>query len=291
MSSPVVCIYHRNCLDGQTAAWIVRKRFPETTFIDADYMESLPEIERDATVYVVDFSYSGQQLLDLCKQARQVYVLDHHDKAIKDLEDFFGLGKEPAIGEPAVQMPNNLIMILDRERSGAGITWDFLYPNNSRPTIVDLTEDRDLWRFKYPITKAYMRALAGIPMTMEAWDWASEQPSQKLVTRGESLIEADEQNIRWILENAVRMIEWQGYTVPLINCPKYMAGEVNNRFVNDYPFVISYYDGPEYRVYRFNSVKGGINVSELIGELNLGGGGHATSAGLKVKRDHPLAKL
>lgn len=290
MQSPVVCIYHRNCLDGMTAAWVVSKAFPMATFIDADYQENLPEIEKDAIVYVVDFSYTGEQLLQLCAQSSQVYVLDHHEKAIKALNAFFGLDGDRIPFEFSREMPKNLIMVLDEGRSGAGITWDFLFPNVSRPTIVDLVEDYDRWTFKYPITKAYTRALKGISMDLVAWAWASEQPSQKLVVRGESLLESDEQNIQWLLDNALRMIEWEGYQVPLINAPKYIASEVNNRLVDQYPFVISYYDGPEYRVYRFNSAKTSpINVSELISPL--GGGGHRNSAGLKVKREHPLAKL
>jgi len=38
------------------------------------------------------------------------------------------------------------------ERSGTGLAWDYFYPlatGSARPPLINMVEDRDLWRFQY----------------------------------------------------------------------------------------------------------------------------------------------
>lgn len=280
MIDQALCIYHRNCLDGMTAGWIVKSYYPGTTMVAADYLEKPPTVDKDTVVYIVDFSYSGEELLALCQQAKAVIVIDHHEKPVLALAAFFEQHEKP----------NNLTLLLDQGHSGAALTWNYFHPDQSAPVLVDLVEDRDLWNFKYPTTAAFCQALMALPMTQESWNWANAQPVSKMVERGEVLLAMLEENIAWVLENAVRMIEWDGHLVPLINVPKYMASEVNNRLTGLHDFVISYFDGPEHRVFRFNCRKGSdLNMNVLASKY--GGAGHPTSAGLKVPRDHWLASI
>lgn len=275
-----LCIYHRNCLDGMTAGWVIKTYYPCADMLDADYGEKPPRLEEDQAVYIVDFSYSGEQLVEMCRIAKHVTVIDHHEKAIMALTSYFA----------EHQCPSNLTLILNQEHSGAALTWSFFHDGVSPPTIVDLVEDRDLWHFKHPTTRAYCQALMSLPMTMESWTWAAGQSTAKMVERGEILLAMLEEQICWILENSVRMVQWGEHLVPLINVPKFMVSEVNNRLINMHDFVIGYYDGPEHRVFRFNCSKSSpLNMSLMASEY--GGGGHRTSAGLKVPRSHWLASI
>ena len=64
MSQPLV-IYHANCPDGFTAAWIARKAFgPDCEFIPAHYGDSPPDCT-GRSVYILDFSYKRPVTLGL----------------------------------------------------------------------------------------------------------------------------------------------------------------------------------------------------------------------------------
>jgi len=59
MSNPIHCIYHGNCPDGFTAAWVVRRRLGnDVVFHEGSYGTPPPaEIPPEADVYIVDFIY------------------------------------------------------------------------------------------------------------------------------------------------------------------------------------------------------------------------------------------
>src|SRR5262245_33821041 len=130
MAHPL-CIYHGNCADGITAAWLVKHRVSqETEFFAAHYGENPPDV-RGRSVWIVDFSYPRKILEDMADAAYDMHVLDHHRTAQIDLAEF---------DRPNVQV------VFDMQRSGAQITYDVLLgEGKQRPKIVEYTADRDLW--------------------------------------------------------------------------------------------------------------------------------------------------
>lgn len=60
-----LCIYHGNCADGFTSAWIVRKALGgKVDFHPGVYQEPPPDVAgRD--VFIVDFSYKRKVLEDM----------------------------------------------------------------------------------------------------------------------------------------------------------------------------------------------------------------------------------
>ena len=118
-------LYHANCDDGFGAAWAARKKLGDAAvYVPVKYGDPLPPTVTGERVYVVDFSYPRdvlETLADRCK----VVVLDHHKTAQEDLADL-----------PFAEF--------DMERSGAGMTWDYFFPGQPRPPLIDHIEDRDL---------------------------------------------------------------------------------------------------------------------------------------------------
>ena len=53
----------------------------------------------------------------------------------------------------------NIHVVFDKERSGAGITWDVLFDGEPRPPLIDRIEDRDIWRWKYGNSRLVHAAL------------------------------------------------------------------------------------------------------------------------------------
>lgn len=166
-------IYHANCPDGFTAAWLLHSNFDgDIRMVPAMHGDPLPDGIDGHDVWVVDFSYPPAVLDELAGRARQVYVWDHHKTAIEDLDGY---------------QRANVELVLDSARSGAGITFDQLFPGEKRFPFVYHIEDRDLWRFALPNTPAVFAAVNAREMTIDNWDDLARTPIDQLAAEGEAL--------------------------------------------------------------------------------------------------------
>jgi len=78
-SNPLV-IYHGNCYDGFTAAWVFWRAFGgKAELFAARYGDPPPSVE-GREVYVVDFSYPSATMLEM-KDAAD--ALDHEDLSLR----------------------------------------------------------------------------------------------------------------------------------------------------------------------------------------------------------------
>ena len=83
-----ICIYHGNCADGFTAAWVVRKALGnDVEFYPGFYRESPPDV-KGKDVYIVDFSYTTDIMEQITADANSVTHIDHHETAIRAMECF-----------------------------------------------------------------------------------------------------------------------------------------------------------------------------------------------------------
>lgn len=137
-----VIVYHARCADGATAAWAAYKyltklRTPEIDLIAHNYSWKLPSTDKfsGADVYIVDYSFPRDYLLEINEIANSLVVLDHHKTA-----------QERLGGLP--------FAVFDMERSGAEITWDWFHGDEPRPGVVRYVGDKDLWKFELPDSKA-----------------------------------------------------------------------------------------------------------------------------------------
>lgn len=132
----MIVIYHGNCYDGFTAAWLFWREHPGADFYPAVYGQfdigDVPVEGRD--VVMVDFSLKRDEMIRLNKRAASFVCLDHHKTAEAELE---GLD----------------FCVFDMEKSGAQLAWIFLHDHDDvgpPPSLVEYTADRDLWRFSLP---------------------------------------------------------------------------------------------------------------------------------------------
>ena len=96
-------LYHANCPDGRTAAWIATQPFSRPKLYPVNYGEPMPAIPDGDEVLVLDFAYPRADLEALAGRCK-VRGFDHHKTAQADLA-----------GLPFATFA--------MERSGAGITW------------------------------------------------------------------------------------------------------------------------------------------------------------------------
>lgn len=151
------CIYHKDCCDGFTAAWLVhvysKERADKIKFIPAthnmNWEEIIPDIT-DKNVLIVDFSFKRGVLELMNCTAKSLLVIDHHKTAQKDLE---GL----------------TYAIFDMKECGASLLYTHLYPGVFHPMLVDYVKDRDLWNKALTDTRAVNAIIQTTPKTFDDW--------------------------------------------------------------------------------------------------------------------------
>lgn len=263
MSRPLI-IYHANCIDGFCAAWVAHELFGDhATYHAASYGEPPPDvIGRD--VHMLDFSYDRETTVRVLSTAAQLVILDHHVTAAKDL-----IGLSP-------------MFHFDMRRSGAGMAWDYFFPLDERPWLVDYVEDRDLWRFELPRSREINAWISTLPFEFAQWSAARQSTTETVAAGfGSLILRKTEQYVRELAVDAREQM-FDGRLVWVVNAPKYDVSELLARLLTRTttngppPFVVAWRqrrDG-EYE-YSLRSTE--IDVSEIA--RRYGGGGHRLAAG------------
>lgn len=269
-SIPLI-IYHGNCLDGYGAAYAAWRHFGEegSELYPASHGDKLPENLAGRTVYFVDFSVKRAPMIEICKQADEVIVIDHHISAYEDLE-----GLENEI--------NNLTLKFDMEHSGAVLTWKYFHPQTEVPHILYLVEDRDIWRWSYPISKEVTAVMMTYPFEMKLWQRWCEEPDavDNLHKEGETIERYRRQMIERYKKKSF-MIEISGYKVPAVNAPSEIVSELVGELSEGHPFAASFSEKEKSRSWSLRSHgKHGEDVAHIASLF--GGGGHRNAAGFST---------
>lgn len=280
--APHLCIYHADCMDGFTAAWVVKRRYPQVELLAARYGDPIPrgETTRDKHILIVDFSYSSGELETMFDEgaAKSIIVLDHHKTASAALTFY----RPPTVpGQPGIHA------IFDMAKSGARLAWEFCNPDEPVPAIVSYVEDRDLWVWQLPDSNFINAALGTYSHDLRQWDLlagataiAAKHPGDNMLSfEGAAVIRAHERELTQVVKSTLRQMTIGGHSVPVVNAPFFMASELGNELSQGVPFAASYFDGPDGRKFSLRSRSDGTDVSE-IAKL-YGGGGHKNAAGFE----------
>lgn len=292
-----VIISHAHCMDGFTAAWVLRREGDEVVF--ASYGDTLPEGLDGRDVIIVDFSWPRAVLDDLHARAKSLLVLDHHATARDDLA-----------GAPYA--------VFDMDRSGAMLAWDHvvsLIPpaESTHPValandtyrrapcaLVQYVQDRDLWQHKLPKTREINAAIRIAPRTWESWETLAVRLAMNpagLIAEGAAILASGEAFVSAEITRAMAMrIEggrvlnkgtenecgerFIGRGVAVNGSPQY-ASDVCHALLKAHPavdFACSWCMGSDGLLkYSLRAPEGGFNVAELA--RSYGGGGHVAAAG------------
>jgi oligoribonuclease NrnB/cAMP/cGMP phosphodiesterase (DHH superfamily) len=261
-------VYHARCSDGFAAAWAAWRLFgyEGTEYLAARYGDAPPDVT-DRDVLVVDFSYPRDAMIAMEQRARTLVVLDHHKTAEAALA-----------GLP--------FATFDMNRSGAGLAWDVLHPLERRPWLIDYVEDRDLWRFRLPHSKAVSERIHVTPFAFETWDELSWRLVEDVASEGEVLLLATESYLRSARENA-REMTWFGRRVWCVNTT-HATSELVGALSEGTHFAVGWFQREDGKfVYSLRSRSDaypsgpspvhGDDVSSFA--RLMGGGGHRNAAG------------
>lgn len=280
----ILCVHHHPCQDGFAAAWAVRKYFDEqgrlgdVMFHPGVYQEMPPD-PTGLDVILVDFSYKREVVKLIAGVAEKVTIIDHHKTAIEDLA---GLDIER----------DNIRLVFDEKRSGAGLTWDTLFPRQARPDLIDSIEDRDLWNFEKDNTRDITAAIFSHPYDFDVWDDLMEHADglagwKDLIRQGAAINRKAAMDMEGMLSQSKRRMQILEWSVPVIGVPYPVVSEICNIMAKGEFFAAGYQDTATGRKFSLRSAEDGLDVSAVAKQF--GGGGHKHAAGFTVPRDHPLA--
>lgn len=255
-----LCIYHGNCADGFSAAWVVRRALGEIEFHPGVYQDSPPDVVGKRVV-LVDFSYKRPVMEKMLAEAESVLVLDHHKTAEEDLR-----------GLPGV--------MFDLNKSGATLAWDFYFPAEPPPPLLRHIEDRDLWRFVLPGTREIQASVFSYPYEFDVWDRLMAADPAKLAEDGIAIERKHHKDVAELVAALRYRMRIGGYDVPVANLPYTLTSDAGHLMAQGEPFAACYWDTPEGRVFSLRSTKAGLDVSEIAKEY--GGGGHRNASGFRL---------
>ncbi len=227
-----------------------------------DKNKVLDGITSDCNLIIGDFSfeYSTMEMLDALVDGTFVCI-DHHASAQKELS---GLD----------------YCIFDMSKSGAVLTWEYLFPDVLVPKLLKYIQDRDIWTWKLPNSHAVSAALQLIPITH--YDVFEEHmyDIDSLMLSGIVVLNYQELQVEKVMSRRKDMptMVIGGHKVPCINTTA-LISEIGNAIAGTAKFAALYFDTATERVFSLRSV-GDFDVSQIARKY--GGGGHRNAAGFSV---------
>lgn len=263
MTKKIYVLFHHPCTDGMGAKYAAWKKFGDkATYLGVDYKKPMPHIKDGSEVYIIDFSYPKEELRKLRDRSKLLVVLDHHKTAQADLE-----GEEYAF--------------FDMNKSGAVLAWEYFFPNTEVPSLLQIIQDRDLWRWAFPNTKHILNALSIHGDKVETWDEIINVPLG-MSQRGESISKFQEKEVGFHTKpENVRLCRVLGYKVALVNASTQIS-EIGSKLCRDHDvdFAIVYKIDPNGVVELSLRSVGDFDVSEVAKKF--GGGGHKNASGART---------
>ena len=308
-------IYHSNCTDGfgaAFAAWL--KLGNEAEYFPMQYgagttvadLNSLYPSLRDYEIYILDFSLPKTEMDWLFDNAKRVVWLDHHKTAFEMWCKEYYPGKlytQPLVDTASSRADNNDFrhtIILNDNKSGAMIAWEYFHPGKEIPMLIKHIDDYDRWQFKLEGTKEFNKALwSYAPWNFEQWAGIIGCGTYEYVLEGAAILRAHEQNVQAVVKGSARRCHlshlkdqdpawysmhehWEAeFDVDALglvaNCPSHLASDVGHELANQSgTYGLLWYINKDGKCSCSLRSNGDYDVSAIA--KSFGGGGHKNAA-------------
>jgi len=276
-----IVITHKNCPDGTGSALVALKYCKETgqlppQVIPSQYGDTYPNIQ-GKHVLMCDFSFNEKIIKDMFLEAESLVILDHHVTAKEALTNL-------PLDIIKNENPLNDI-IFDMNKSGAMLTWNFLYPDIEAPRIISYIQDRDLWWFKEESSKEFsagfiLHAQEDILRTDSLTHLFTDDFVKRTIVEGTSILKYQNSIISQASKRVdeVPRVTINGYVGTSTNST-HLISELGNMYANREDFSLQYFFTDNDIVFSLRSI-GDFDVSKLAAMYD--GGGHKNAAGFSM---------
>lgn len=258
----IVILYHAGCHDGFGGAWAAWRKFKnKADYIPVEHGRDVPGGLTKKELYFIDFCYPADSMEKLLAQNKKVVVLDHHVSQ----RDIVGISTEH---------------VYDNDRSGSVIAWQYFFPDEPVPKLLEHVQDVDLWQFKIAHTRELMAALDEYPFDFKLWnklsgEFEDGEAVKKYLKAGKTILMYEERIIERMVRHAER-VDFDGHAAYVVNSP-ILESEIGNRLVTQKKAIGIIWAHRSGKVAVSLRSDGKKDVSELA--QRYGGGGHRAAAG------------
>lgn len=264
----ITVLYHADCLDGYAAAWSAWTSLGEKAHYQAvRHQVPMPDFPVGAVLYILDFCYPMEQLINATQKASKVVVLDHHISAQKDFEAYQG------------DIPVNLQMSFNMQQSGCIMAWHYFQGDSAPPMLLQHIEDHDLWRHQLAHTEEITRALfLRRPLAFSSFE---QIKLDVLYREGKILLKQHRKMVKTLL-NSRHSIKLNGTVGLAVNAPGAFSSDLGQALAKlSGTFGLTYHYHGKRQCYEcgLRSI-GEFDVSQLA--VCYGGGGHQNAAGFSI---------
>ena len=272
-------------MDGMASAWVCFQKYNnDAEYIACDDWINLPinisslsgaELS-EKEIYIVDFSFTKEILLDLESKCKKLVILDHHVGAKENIESVhnhvYGVGI-----------------------SGCALAWNYFYPELEMPLAIQYISDSDTWTNKMPDYK-YVNAYIykgdkdlSIQMIDEIVKELEDTNNFERIKKiGQALHDSREGNIKRYIERA-ELIDFEGHQVYAVNAPSEIKSELGHELAkktNSFSIIYQYVDN-KWKI----SLRSVADFDVSVIAIKHGGGGHKNAAAFTIKADNPILQV
>ncbi len=273
-----IIVFHYPCQDGLASAYVAS--------LAHDNSLSKPELYPIAHGVSLDVArFAGARVL-FCDYAPSLNVLNQIEQVAKSIVvlDHHVTSRDALTSKPYA--------IFDMARSGVGITWDYFFPGIPIPLFLSMIQDRDLWIWGIPGSKAFTTGFFTVCSTIDTYDFVelfdlfdqlykNPDKTEYYIGIGGLIQSSTNVKVKSIATHALKKISlYQDKRVCVVNCTGEFISELGN--------VISSDPNVDFAVlWRHDNVSGEYHVSlrscnkANVSEIakSFGGGGHPNAAG------------
>ena len=293
------CFYHKFCSDGTASAWCVKHKLKKIKLIAINPSESEFNFKyiNNLSIVFVDVCPSKESLIEICKKAKDVMILDHHitnNELISSLSDI-----------------ENLKIIFDIDKAGCQIAWDYFHNSDYRPWFIDYIADKDLWKWELENSKLINTALHslkhitinGLDNLFSKLDSKDEIINKELIPYAKIITKYEEDLVTKSINNSRKVVMSMldseiTYNIWLGSIASHLRSELGNSLsltkfedgtIPDFSAIWSYdFNNDEWYI-SLRGISNDFDLSQIAKSFN--GGGHKKAAGFRLNGDINLQSI
>jgi len=283
-NSKNIIYFHYPCNDGLAAAWIAKlkllKEDPDLDLRPYSHGDKLDLTLEDKTIYFLDMAPAIENY-KILNEKNSVIVLDHHKSNQRDYE---------SLDDKNVSFDMNL--------SGAGLAWQWFFPNEAIPLFLQMIQGRDLFKFDIEHINEFCEALnlemlsnKNIEKQFKIFDdlYYNKNKLNEYIDLGKPLLKQKQLKVQMLGNINIKNIYiYEGHKLCMVNVDSDYASDLGSNLSSrpecDFAILWNYdHINEKYNVSMRSSNK--VDVSVICKKF--GGGGHPNASGCKLE-EHPV---
>jgi len=264
-----ILIYHHDDNDGFLSAAVASIALLEDLKFEVGHYDgthNVAAIEEADYIYVLDYTLPDD-LME--KYSNKIIWIDHHVSSIERLGRL-GLRGKTQIG-----------------KSGCLLTWEYFYPNLNPPLVVQIVNDRDVWKWEMgERTAAFHEASRMFMSNVERWKELinDDALTSHYITQGYEILRFIRNIVDIYNNNFAWEGEFEGYPAVFLNGSGIISGELHKRLREAHPkaeiAVVFMFQKDQVNVGLYRADWSDVDLSLIAGKY--GGGGHAGASGFFI---------